>query len=105
MRRQSLSAPLALAALCWLLASPASSQDGQVRAGYPLETSRWAIPSDTGAYQVNLVGGGSARRRRADPPLAHEGTWGWDYRGRQLPRHVFLGWWHGRRYQGGTGAY
>src|SRR2546422_8919187 len=60
---------------------PAPSKGDHGRADYPLDTSRWAIPSDTGAYRVNLIGGGSARRRRADPPLQHEGTWGWDYRG------------------------
>jgi hypothetical protein len=65
----------------------------------------WALPSDTGHYVGNYVGGGCAVRCLADPPRANEGTWGWDYRGWLWPRRILLGWWHGRRCQGGTGAY
>ena len=36
---------------------------------------------------------------------AEDGTWGRDYQGHLIPRHVGLGWSHGRRYQGGTGSY
>ena len=63
-----------------------------------------AIPSDTGRYVGYQVGGGCARPHKAEPGGADEGTWGWDYRG-WLPRRVELGWWHGRREQGGGGAY
>jgi hypothetical protein len=65
----------------------------------------WAVPSDTGHYVGYYVGGGCAKPRRAEPPYPDEGTWGWDYRGWLVPRNVILGWWHGRRAQGGTGAY
>ena len=35
-----------------------------------------------------------------------EGTWGWDDTGfHSWRRRVILGWSHGRKYQGGTGAY
>lgn len=44
-------------------------------------------------------------RHRGDYPYANEGTWGWDYRGWIIPRRVNLLWWHGRRAQGGPGAY
>ena len=40
-----------------------------------------------------------------DPPFADDGTWGWDFRGGLIQRKVILNWWHGRRYQGGVGAY
>jgi hypothetical protein len=65
----------------------------------------WAIPSDTGAYVLYRVGGGCPRPLAADPPSPIDGTWGWDYAGRWFHRNVILGWWHGRRQQGGTGAY
>ena len=65
----------------------------------------WAIPSDTGHYLGYHVGGGSGHPLRAEPRRVDEGTWGWDYQGWLVPRRVALGWWHGRRYQGGTGAY
>jgi len=49
------------------------------------------------------VGGGLACR--GEPRHPTEGTWGWDYEGRFFCRRIWLGWGHGRRYQGGTGAY
>jgi hypothetical protein len=63
------------------------------------------MPSDTGRYTMYRVGGGCSCRLLADSPFPWEGTWGWDYVGRWLGPDVILGWWHGRRYQGGTGAY
>jgi hypothetical protein len=83
----------------------ADPPDEQRRAGYPLETSRFAQPSDTGRYTGGTIGGGVLRLRKSDRPLPNEGTWGWDYTGGLFQRRVFLGWWHGRRYQGGSGAY
>ncbi len=71
----------------------------------PLGIARWAVPSDTGRYVGYYVGGGCARYLRANPPGPDDGTWGWDYQGGFFRRNVILGWWHGRRYQGGTGAY
>jgi hypothetical protein len=56
-------------------------------------------PHDLGYY----VGGGAWKR--GDPPAPDEGTWGWDYGGLLLPRRVVLLWHHGRRSQGGPGAY
>jgi hypothetical protein len=88
-------------------AAPAQSpgcMDGQHRTGNPWEIAPWARPSDTGRYVGYYVGGGSGSKHKADAPLPDEGTWGWDYQG-WFPRHIILGWWHGRRYQGGTGAY
>ena len=67
--------------------------------------SRWAIPSDTGHSIGYYVGGGCGRPFRAEARLPDEGTWGWDYQGWIIPRRVILGWWHGRSYQDGTGAY
>jgi hypothetical protein len=81
------------------------TDDGQQRAGYPQNISWLARPSDTGRYLGYYVGGGAAPPRRADAPTAEDGTWGWDYQGGCLRRRVALGWWHGRRYQGGIGAY
>lgn len=48
------------------------------------------------------VGGGTAIG--GGPPCADEGTWGWDFEG-YPSRRIWLNWSHGRRYQGGTGAY
>jgi hypothetical protein len=70
-----------------------------------VEIAPWARPSDTGRYVGYTVGGGSANLRKADAPLPEDGTWGWDYQGGWFRRRVILGWWHGRRFQGGTGAY
>ena len=101
---------LAACLLTVLLAIAAFAQhpagdDPQRRAGYPLAISPWALPSDTGGYVGYLVGGGAAHYGKADLPLPTDGTWGWDYAGHWFPRRVILLWWHGRRYQGGTGAY
>lgn len=73
------------------------------RAGYPQRVSCIAAPSDTGAYIGYLVGGGV--HCGGEGPNRLDGTWGWDYSGRWLHRHIFLLWTHGARYQGGTGAY
>ena len=63
----------------------------------------WAVPSESpreGGYYV----GGGVGQWRGEPPCDHEGTWGWDYKG-WLPRRIELWWNHGRREQGGLGAY
>ena len=86
-------------------AQSAASVEEQRRAGWPQEVARWAKPSDNGRYVGNLVGGGAWNWRRAEPALPDEGTWGWDYLGGPIRRRVILGWWHGRRDQGGVGAY
>jgi hypothetical protein len=79
--------------------------DPQQRAGYPLEISPWARLSNIGGYVGYYVGGGAAQYRKAEPPAPDDGTWGWDFAGHWPARRVILMWWHGRRYQGGTGAY
>ena len=75
------------------------------RAGHPQEVSCRAGPSDTGAYVGYQVGGGATSRRKGEAPAADEGTWGWDYEGCWWPSRVMLGWWHGKRYQGGLEGY
>ncbi len=73
------------------------------RAGWPQCVSQWARPSygchESGCY----VGGGAPVH--GDCRCSHEGTWGWDYHGRLFTKRIWLGWHHGRRQQGGYGAY
>ncbi|SRR5579871_6824871 len=95
---------VALSAVSAGAQSPAVG-DGRCRAGDPENVAPWAHPSDTGRYTGYYVGGGSPRPRKADLPYPDEGTWGWDYVGGCIRRHVILGWWHDRRCQGGIGAY
>src|SRR5262249_50245999 len=84
----------------------------ELAAAYPLPEegegepaiAPWAIPSDTGHSVGSYIGGGCLFPRKAEPRLPEDGTWGWDYQG-WFPRRVILGWWHGRKFQGGTGAY
>lgn len=63
----------------------------------------WARPSES-PYDVGYYVGGGVGKRVGEPRQAHEGTWGWDYGG-LLPKRVALWWSHGRRSQGGVGAY
>ena len=69
---------------------------------YP-EVGRCARPSKGPDYTGYYVGGGAPCR--GEPRCSTEGTWGWDYKGRCFSRNVWLDWWHGRRYQGGSGNY
>lgn len=71
--------------------------------GHPEEISCLAAPTDTGHYCGYWVGGGAPCLGDARCPW--EGTWGWDYCGLIVPKRVALGWFHGRRYQGGLGSY
>ncbi len=71
--------------------------------GNPERVAWYAVPTDTGSYIGYYVGGGAPCRGEAR--LGNEGTWGWDYQGWLFPRRVALGWWHGRRSQGGIGRY
>lgn len=74
------------------------------RAGRPDLVSRWSHPSNTLRFCGGYVGGGAALC--AEPRYCTDGTWGWDYVGGcPFTHRVFLGWWHGRKYQGGSGAY
>jgi hypothetical protein len=73
------------------------------RAGFPQRVSPFAIPSNTSHYVWYYLGGGSLILD--EPRFSNEGTFGWDYSGIAFHKSVALGWTHGRRYQGGTGAY
>jgi hypothetical protein len=72
------------------------------RAGCPQNLRPHARPSYGPYFYGWWVGGGTAVG--GDMPCLNEGTWGWDYEG-VVPKRVWLLWSHGRRYQGGTGAY
>jgi hypothetical protein len=77
------------------------------RAGFPRAVSGHAETSATAGGIGYHVGGGVALGH--GPKHARwpdEGTWGWDDTGFHLfRRRTILGWSHGRKYQGGTGAY
>jgi hypothetical protein len=71
----------------------------------PFGLRRWLLPSSNRHNISYWVGGGAASWRRGDLPTEDEGTWGLDYRGWIIQRRVNHLWFHGRRYQGGSGAY
>jgi len=73
------------------------------RAGQPQRERRLSLPTYTPAYDAGWVGGGASFR--GDSPRINEGVWGRDYVGLIYPRIVWPHWLHGRRQQGGTGAY
>jgi hypothetical protein len=73
------------------------------RAGCSMLIRKRAIPSNTHRYGAYWVGGGLPVH--GDDPTFEEGTFGWDYFGCLYHRRVVLNWSHGRRYQGGMGAY
>jgi hypothetical protein len=79
------------------------------RAGYPRALADHLATSTTPGGIGYYVGGGvpiGHRHVQGEPRRRDEGTWGWDETGTAHFRHrVILGWSHGRRYQGGTGAY
>lgn len=77
-----------------------------LRAGNPQCISPLAKPTES-PHEIGYYVGGGARQRssRGEPRHPQEGIWGTDYAGLIIPKHVQLGWWHGRRYQGGTGSY
>jgi hypothetical protein len=76
------------------------------RAGNPHHVSPLAKPTES-PHEIGYYVGGGAREKspRGEPRRPHEGVWGTDYSGLVIPKHVRLGWWHGQRYQGGTGSY
>jgi hypothetical protein len=73
------------------------------RAGCAMLIRRRAIPSNTPHYGGYWVGGGLPVL--GDSPSLEEGTFGWDYFGMTFTKRVALNWSHGRREQGGFGAY
>lgn len=107
MRKLQTFGCLALVCLtpCARAQAPVEITSPWMRAGNPQETSHLAHPSDSGGFIGYYVGGGAVSVRRGDGPLINEGTWGWDFQGKYIMRRVNLLWWHGRRSQGGVGAY
>ena len=83
--------------------APSSADHTLDRAGHPERVSCLAEPSNTPHYTGRYVGGGCAHR--GDDRGPNDGTWGWDYCGWFMSHHPWLGWCHGRRCQGGVGAY
>jgi hypothetical protein len=86
-------------------APPAEEHASSCRPPGPPPLARCLQPSITPAYIGYYVGGGCPFCRLGEPRHPQEGTWGWDWTGFCFHRKVDLLWWHGRRYQGGTGAY
>ena len=78
-------------------------EDGDHRAGHPKCLAHYAQPSSDLHYAGGYLGGGTqfhGCRRFTD-----EGTWGRDYCDGILTHRPWLKWSHGRRFQGGSGAY
>jgi len=73
------------------------------QAGCAMQIRRWAIPSNTQHYGYYQVGGGVPIL--GEGPTLEEGVFGWDYSGILFNKRVALNFTHGRRYQGGFGAY
>ena len=73
------------------------------RAGHAMLIRPHALRSNTCYYGGYWIGGGLPVK--GDGPLLHEGTFGWDYFGMTLDKLIALNWSHGRRAQGGSGAY
>jgi hypothetical protein len=73
------------------------------QAGCAMLIRSQAIPTNTRFYGGYQVGGGLPFT--GDGPFTNEGTFGWDYFGIAFNKRIALYWSHGRRYQGGTGAY
>ena len=79
--------------------------DRQVRAGCAHTVGWWAVPgTNCRNYAAGYVGGGAVVDGDG-PDQFEDGTWGLDYIGIVVRKRVFLNWWHGRKYQGGAGAY
>jgi hypothetical protein len=75
------------------------------RAGHPRDLAGHLEPSVTAGGIGSYIGGGVCLGA-GDPRRRDEGTWGWDETGsHRFRRRSILGWSHGQRYQGGTGAY
>lgn len=78
--------------------------DPHCRAGCPEQISCLAKPSESPGNIYYWIGGG-APTWNGESRYLHEGTWGRDYAGHWFSSRVWLNWWHGQRYQGGTGKY
>jgi len=75
-----------------------------VRAGCPQTVRPHARPA-RGPGGVGYYVGGGAALHGEGRDASSEGTWGTDYQPWALPRIVALQWHHGRKHQGGQGAY
>ena len=76
------------------------------RAGDPQCVSPLAMPSESPFEEGYFVGGGAPVKGFVGEERRHdEGTWGTDYTGIIVRKKTNLRWSHGRRYQGGVGAY
>ena len=82
-------------------ADPPENQE--IRSGHSSSIAPWAQPAKTRHYSGGIVGGGAARRGEGRSEI--HGTWGWDFHGLLPRKNIWLGWFHGRKDQGGRGAY
>jgi hypothetical protein len=80
-----------------------ASDHNMHRAGHPDTLACYTASTKCGPYTGSYVGGSCAFKGCARNP--DEGTWGWDYCGPLHSEHPWLKWCHGRRCQGGPGAY
>ncbi len=99
-QRDSSKSPTAIESTgCAKISLPA----GHHRAGHPEYVAHYAQRSNGCHYSAGFVGGGT--QFLGCGRLNHEGTWGSDYSGLIFRHGPWLRWSHGRRSQGGTGAY
>jgi len=75
----------------------------EIRSGHSSSIAPWAQPAMTRHYSGGIVGGGAARSGEDRNQI--QGTWGWDFHGLLPRKNIWLGWFHGRKDQGGRGAY
>jgi hypothetical protein len=75
----------------------------EIRSGHSSSIAPWAQLAMRRNYSGGFVGGGAARRGEDRKQI--QGTWGWDFHGLLPRKNSWLGWWNGRREQGGRGAY
>ena len=97
---------LTIAVCLVMLETRAHADDDLARAGCPQQIARHAQVGYRKGYVVYYVGGG-ASAPKGEPRTCDEGTFGVDYKPivPGFRNTVALGWWHGRRWQGGTGQY
>ena len=106
--RINISTMLTVAGL-WFLSTGdtwAQTEDGLARAGCPHQVANYARVGYGSRYVAYYVGGG-APHSKGECRYPHEGTFGIDYKPivPGFRRANTLGWWHGRRLQGGPGQY
>lgn len=85
------------------IGSVAQADCAEQSAGPP-PVAWWARSASNPHWCAGYVGGGTLFK--GEPRYLDEGTWGLDYQAKLLTRtRVWLDWSHGRKYQGGNGAY